>query len=246
MLTKHKLMNAAGENGGGGGDDLDAKIAAALEKALPKALNGVVTSHLKRVMAPIEERFAKLEKPPAAGEGEDGDEAGGEPPAAPKGKGGSGSLPPEVEQRIIRAEKRAEKLEREVKEEREKRAAEERTRMTQEERSALSKVLGEKKVSPEMLDVAVALLHTEQKRVARTAEGKLAWRGDDGDELAMAEGVDAFLKTPTGQRFLAPTGTQGAGSGPSQRQGGGSSGDAYAGESIMGLVAKVAQGSGAT
>lgn len=234
-----KLMAAADDDkGGGGGEDIASIVAAAVAAALPKALNGAITAHLKRVEAKFEERVSKLEKPAAApGEGDEGDEpaAGGEPV-----KGGKpGALPSEVEQRILRAEKRAEKLEREVKAEREARAAEEAKRLTNEERSALSKVLGEKKVSPEMLDVAVALLHTEQKRVARGEGGKLSWRGDDGDELGLTEGVDAFLKTPTGQRFLPATGAGGGGSGPGGKPPGAAGGDAFAGQSILGMMGQI-------
>jgi hypothetical protein len=239
MLTKITKLMGPEDDKGGGGDDLEAKIAAAVAAALPKALNGAITSHLNRVTAKFEERFKAIEKPPGGegGEGEDG----GEVPPKPvvKGAPGASGLSLEVEQRILRAEKRAEKLEREVKEEREKRAAEETKRLTNEERGALSKLLGEKKVSPEMIDAALAMLHTEQKRVARGEDGKLSWRGDDDDHVGLGEGVDAFLKTPTGQRFLAPTGSQGGGgSGPGAKPRAGGGADALAGESLMSLLTR--------
>jgi hypothetical protein len=235
MLTKHKLMNAAGENGGGGGDDLEAKIAAAVAAALPKALNGAITSHLNRVTAKFEERFKAIEKPPA-GDGEDGEEAAATSAAGVK-PGAPGALPPEVQQQLTQMQKRLDKAEREAKAEKEKWQAEEAKRLTNEDRSVLSKVLGEKKVTPEMMSAAVALLYGEEKRIVRSADGKHRWRDDDDTEIDLAEGADKFLKTPTGQRFLPPTGVQGGGSPPGQKpQPGG--GNALAGESLLGLLSR--------
>jgi hypothetical protein len=237
MITKmRKLMNAAGENGGGGGDDLEAKIAAAVAAALPKALNGAITSHLNRVTAKFEERFKAIEKPAGGGDGDDAEEPGADPAAAAKPGGGKD---PEVAKQLALMQKRLDKAEKAAKEADDKRLAEETKRLTNEERGALSKLLGEKKVSPEMLDVAVALLHTEQKRVARGEDGKLSWRGDDDDHVGLSEGVDSFLKTPVGQRFLAPTGSQGGGgSGPGSKPRAGGGADALAGESLMSLLTR--------
>jgi hypothetical protein len=243
MLTKITKLMGPEDDKGGGGDDLEAKIAAAVAAALPKALNGAITSHLNRVTAKFEERFKAIEKPAGGGEGDDGEEAPGAPGAGRQGT--PGALAPEVQKQLDQMQKRLDKAERETKAEREKLQAEEAKRLSNEDRAALSKVLGEKKVSPEMLPAAIALLYGEEKRVVRGSDGKHRWRDDDDTEIDMSEGADKFLKTGAGQRFLPPTGSLGGGgSPPGSKPRPGGDGDAYAGESIMGLVARVAQGTG--
>lgn len=222
-----KLMNKEGEGGGGGGEtpDIAKLVADAVAAALPKALNGAITSHMNRVTAKFEERFKAIEKPPV-----DDDEAGGEGgEGAPvvKPKGGAGGLSPEVEARIRAAEKRAEKAEKTAAEEktiRERAVAEGRVK---EERATLQDALVAAGVQKKMLGPAVAFLYGEQKRIKRlTAEGqddKLVWVDGD-EEHSIADGVKAWTKSEDGMGFMPSRDVGGSGGTGGGRGGAGGGG----------------------
>jgi hypothetical protein len=207
---------------GGGDDEADAKlaevVAAAVAAALPKALNGAITSHLNRAMAKVEERFAKLEKP--AGDGEGGEGEGGEGTPAAKPGAGKGQPSPE----LVEMQKRLAKTEKLLADQtaaREKAVAEGRMR---EERGALQEELTKAGVRKELIGPAVAYLHAEQKKLKRISEegkdDRLVWAEGD-DELSIADGVKAWAKSEVGQGFLPARPVGGSGGTGGARPGSG-------------------------
>jgi hypothetical protein len=209
---------------GGGDDEADAKlaevVAAAVAAALPKALNGAITSHLNRAMAKVEERFSKLEKPTGdEGDGEEGGEGGVTPPAKP-GKGVS----PEVAQELAAMRKQLETTKKQLADEkaaRDKAVAETRER---EDRGKLQEALMAAGVQKHMLGPAVAYLHGEQKRLKRGEDGEVYFIGDDKTEVSVADGVKAWAKSETGMGFMPARDVGGSGGTGARKPGAGGAG----------------------
>jgi hypothetical protein len=215
MAADPKTGGGAGGDEGGDDEKLAQAVAAAVAAALPKALNGAITSHLNRAMAKVEERFAKLEKPP----GDEGDGDGSETPPGtpPKGKG-------QPDPAMVALQKRLEQTEKKLAAEeaaRTKAVAETRMR---EERGALQEELTKAGVRKELIGPAVAYLHAEQKKLKRISEegkdDRLVWAEGD-DELSLADGVKAWAKTDVGMSFLPARDAGGSGGSGGRKLGGG-------------------------
>jgi hypothetical protein len=228
LKTTMFMMAADPKSGGAGGADdgddekLAQAVAAAVAAALPKALNGAITAHLKRLESKIDERIKPLEAKGQGGDddqGNDGEATGGAggAPAKP----GKGQPDPE----LVALKKRLEQTEKRLADEkaaRDKAVAETRTR---EERGTLQEALVAAGVSKDMVGAAVAYLYGDQKKVRRVSEegkdDRLVWAGDDDAELAIADGVKAWVATPTGRGFMPPRdGVGGSGGGGGKRPGG--------------------------
>lgn len=94
---------------------------------------------------------------------------------------------------------------------------EEQARKHAEEKSALTQALQSAKVRGELMAPAIAYLHGEGRSVTRNKVGEIVFnfKGETGavDELDLAAGVAAWLKTPEGKAFLPPVDAGGGGDG---------------------------------
>jgi hypothetical protein len=216
------------EDKGGEGDDKPKPLTIEdVQAIVSKTVNRSVTDHIKRAlegdsfttkMADIVKAALQATKD----EDPDGDEPTGG--AGDKARGGdgkfAGKLSPEAEARIKAAEKRAEKAEK-LALDNEKRAKEaEEKKAWQEERTTLTGALTKAGVRKELMPAAIALLHTEQKRLSRAEDGTLRFKHGDDDHEVDA-GIAAFLKTEEGQSYLPPRNAAGSGSTGANRGTGG-------------------------
>jgi hypothetical protein len=180
------------------------------------AVNGAVTNHLTRfkkqfteeitstlnsTLSPIGEQLKALAETQATRQQQ-----------AP-GKGQPGEIPQEIRDSMLRYENRIKELEQQNKAEREAREVEKSTRLREEERNKLATVLREKGIPDVQVRAAVALLHTEDKRVARTDDGRVVFKG-----------VDEWLKTDEGKAYMPARQAAGSGGQPA-RQGASTPGD---------------------
>ncbi len=209
-ILLNKVDDAAGSGGGGG----DTKPLTAEDVA--KIVNGAVTAHTKRLEASFEKRLAAVEaarSKAAAGDDDEDDDEAGTPPPKKVAKGGEGAagLSPEVEKRIRELEKTAKSAVKLAEEERTKRTEAEQRQTRLEERSRLADGLIGVGVQKDMLEPALALLHTEQKRVRRGDDGEVYYHKDEATAVPLADGLKEWAATPLGQRFLPAKDVGGSG-----------------------------------
>lgn len=120
-------------------------------------------------------------------------------------------------------EARLKAYETELKVEKLARETEKQKREHDEERNSLSAALADKGITGAKLKAALALLHTEEKRVARNKDGAVVFRiAKDGyeDEVNVIQGVEAWTATPEGKEFLPPRGASGSGADRANRKDG--------------------------
>jgi hypothetical protein len=112
---------------------------------------------------------------------------------------------------LKRLRKRLEASEKER--EAEKKAREEQSAKSAlaEERAKLGDALTAANVDSKWHRAAMALLHTEDKRVRRNAEGKVIFLDDDGDEMELGAGLKHWLTTDDGKKFVPARGASGSG-----------------------------------
>lgn len=107
------------------------------------------------------------------------------------------------------------KLKEQVENERQAREAEKQARMSQEERTALSQALTAAGVDGARLKAAMALLYTEEKRIARNDKGEVGFKiqvaGGYEDVVSIEQGLTEWLKTDDGKAFLPPRAAGGSG-----------------------------------
>ena len=104
-----------------------------------------------------------------------------------------------------------------------KTAKAEAIRAEQEERTALSQALTEAGVDGPRMKGAMALLYTEERRLARDDDGTIKYRvnGTYGEEMvSLKDGLKAWLETDEGKAYLPPRGATGSGANPSGQPGG--------------------------
>lgn len=235
------LMNKVGEGGGGGGSGgqggeggqepaLSEAAKGEVAKMVNEAVNGAVTNHLNRFKKSFTEEMTKT-----FGEtlGPISEQLKALSESAKKPPGGDRRDPSdETKELLARYEGRIKELEQQNKAEREAREQEKQTRLREEERGQLAQVLRAKGLPDVTVKAAVALLHTEEKRVARTEDGKIVFKIEKGtgagrytDELEVEAGVDEWLKTDEGKGFLPARPAQGAGGQAARPNPGGQGGD---------------------
>jgi len=102
--------------------------------------------------------------------------------------------------------------------EREKREAADREKDAKiardEERAKLSEALTTAGVDPKRIRGAIALLHTEDKRVRRSAEGKIVFVDENDDEFDLAAGIKQWIASDEGKGYMPARGAQGSGAEP--------------------------------
>jgi hypothetical protein len=172
-------------------------------------VNGAMSNHLTRfrssfgkdmetsfgnLLKPLSDQFAELKAAP--------------PPGKKPGKGEEGGeLSDSVKELLAKSEGRIKELEEKNRQESAARTEERAARFRDEERTALANVLRAAGVDELRLKPAVALLYTEDKRVARTEDGKIVMKVQKAgfvDDVSLDEGVASFLKTEEGKVFLPP------------------------------------------
>jgi hypothetical protein len=178
--------------------------------------NRAQSSREKRLREQIKKDLAEmLAKSPApkAAEADDGDEGEDEGKPAEGAKGDKPQAPADATAaELKRLRKRLEASERER--EAEKKAREEQAAKAarDEERSKLSEALVAAGADAKRVRAAVALLHTEDRKVRRNAEGRIVFLADEDDEQDLPAGVKAWLGTDEGKAFLPTRGAEGSGS----------------------------------
>lgn len=126
----------------------------------------------------------------------------------------SGAADPAVEKRFAQMEREVQKARKMAEDERHLREEQQAKARSQEERSALENALRTQGVKQELLKPAVALLYTEDKRVARDDSGQIVFKiPRDGfvDDLDLETGVGEWLRTAEGKNFAAPKPVAGSG-----------------------------------
>lgn len=184
------------------------------------AVNGAVTNHLTRFkkqfteevtgllgqsLGPISEQLKLLAERPA--------------PAAGGGKGGQpDQVSDQVKADLLRYEARIKELEGIAKNERDAREQEKATRLREEERTTLANVLRQAGLGDPQVKAAVAVLHTEDKKVSRTEDGRIVFKIERGsgaakytDEMDLDKGVGEWLKTDEGKGYVPARQAAGAG-----------------------------------
>jgi hypothetical protein len=126
----------------------------------------------------------------------------------------SGATDPAVEKRFAQMEREVQKARKMAEDERHLREEQLAKARAQEERSVLENALRAHGAKPEFVKPAVALLYTEEKRVARDDNGAIVFKiARDGftDELDIELGVAEWLKTAEGKVYAAPRSVAGSG-----------------------------------
>jgi alanyl-tRNA synthetase len=210
----------------------------ALEERISKTVNAALTSHMKRAPKALsaeelekflEEREAKRT---AAEEEKKKGGAGG-------GKGN------ESQPEVARLQKELEQLRKRSEEAEKKAADKERKEQERSDSDTISKTLESAGV-PAGQRVRVALNHLKSEgRVKRTDEGELVFVDEQGDEIELAKGITAFLKTDEGKLFLPATGAGGSGGGRFERKPAGGGGKAETSKARAGrLLGRIIAGGG--
>ena len=84
-----------------------------------------------------------------------------------------------------------------------------------EERTKLSEALAAAGVKN--VRGAVALLHTEDKRVRRNDEGKIVFVDENDDEFDLAAGIKHWIGSEEGKAYMPPRGASGSGAEPGSK-----------------------------
>lgn len=195
------------------------------EGSLDERMNGAIGSRFTRFEAALPDKLAASLKPieerlAALAHGGKSDDKGGK--GAKKEDGGS-----DVEARItaaIEAERAETRKRLQLIED--ERAAEKRHAALEAERSALTEKLVALGVPADRVRAAVALLHTEEKRIGRDGDGRMIFKLRKGsgaaaydDEVSIEDGIKQWLDTSDGKIFLPAKGTRGTGSAPAAASG---------------------------
>lgn len=210
--------DGSGEGGGGGGSG-----AGLTAEQVTEIVNKAISSHVGRLKKQLQEeskeRNAAMDAIIKAWDEEQDEEQddGGEKGDG-KGEKPSAGPDPATARELAAIRKQLEKTEKERDAEKAARAKEAEDRARSEERTQLAEQLTAAGVSPKRVKAAVALLHGDEKRVTRDEKGRILFRGDDEDEVPLADGVKAWVKSEIGQEFVPPrkvggSGGEGGGSG---------------------------------
>jgi hypothetical protein len=232
---KSKAAGSAGKDGEG--EQPQALTPDEVEKMIDAKMNSAISTHLTRFkgafakelegtiaksLGPIGEQLASLTKKPE-----------GEEEAREKGPSKAEAA---LQARIKELEEKTAKAESEKQAERE-------ARLRDEERSALANALQAKGVSGAKLKGALALLYTEEKRIGRAEDGKIAFkvqRAGYVDDLDLDKGIDEWLKTDDGKEYMPARPAAGSGAAPARNGQAGKGGK----PSTADLALKLAQGMG--
>jgi hypothetical protein len=136
---------------------------------------------------------------------EDADEAVAPPKADAAG------APDATARELARLKRSLEREKAEREKERGEREAQAAKISRDEERAKLADALGVAGIDPKKSRAAIALLHTEDKRVKRDETGRIVFLNEDGDELDLASGIKAWAASDEGKAFLPPRGAGGSG-----------------------------------
>lgn len=166
-------------------------------------------------------------------EEEEGDEEQEQGQQGGKGKAQQQPAQPPAQQPPPKAkpDKKVAKLEKELAEIKQKQADDAARVAREQEQSQLAQVLPGLNVRPELVAPLTTYLRSEEggRLVRRNAEGKVVFVApdEDGDleELGLKEGLTAWLKTPAGKAYVAPTNAQGSGATPAGKAPGVRTGD---------------------
>lgn len=181
-----------------------------IKDLIVRTVNGAVTTRLDRERKAQTAQLEGMFKEFAAQLTPQRDES------APADKPGEGDQMKAVQAKYERqlAEMKAQ-LDREAK----SREEERQKRLINEERNSLRDALTSNGVPPALVQAAVALLHTDQKRLERNEDGTIHFllqeqspSGPYVERVGVAEGVERFLKSDEGRYFLPPKPAAGAGS----------------------------------
>lgn len=121
---------------------------------------------------------------------------------------------PEWKAQLSAMQKRVEAAERKATEAESRRAEQEAARTRDEERSSLASALRQEGLDETRIKAATALLYTEEKRIVRSPEGKIAFklqRQGFEDEVDLSAGIKEWLKTDDGKAFMPARGVSGSG-----------------------------------
>lgn len=228
--------NGGGEGGGPPPGALSEDAKKEVAEMVNSAVTGAVTNHLGRFKKSFTEEIAKTLTETIGPIGEQLKTLTERQVQAqqPTGKGNNqgDAQSQEMRDSLLRYENRIKELEQQNKAEREARETEKATRLREEERNKLASVLNERGIPAPQVRAAVALLHTEDKRVARTEDGRIVFKFERGsgqgkyvDELEVDKGVDEWLKSDEGKAYLPARQAGGSGGQPARVGAGASQGD---------------------
>lgn len=218
----------AGGTGGEGGEGGENALTEAQQKAVAdmvnQAVTGAVTNHLGRFKKQFSEDMGKTLSEtlgPISQQLKDLAERGTQQQA--NGKHKEESHNDAIRAMELRYESRIKELETANKAEREAREQEKQTRLREEERGKLANVLRERGIPDAQIRAAVALLHTEDKKVARSEDGRIVFKVERGtgaakytDELDVDKGVDEWLKSDEGKAYIPARQAAGSGGQPAR------------------------------
>lgn len=220
---------SGGGDGGGAASSLSEDARKEVTELVNSAVTGAVTNHLGRFKKSFTEEITKTLSDTMGPIGEQLKALAERPIQQPApGKGGQhqpgGEVPQEIRDSMLRYENRIKELEQQNKAERDAREVEKTTRLREEERNKLGSVLTERGIPAAQVRAAVALLHTEDKRVARTDDGRIVFKFERGsgqgkyvDELEVDKGVDEWLKSDEGKAYIPARQANGGGGQPARQ-----------------------------
>lgn len=203
---------AGGASGGGEGEGEQPKSLTHTD------LHGALTDRFKRYDAKLDDRFKAIQAENAELKGMLASLAerfqapapGGEGPAKP-GKGDEGG-DKQTRKETAELRRKMETMEAE-------RQAEKAAARTSEERTALQSALTAAGITDTRAQrAAIALLYTEEKRVARDADGNIVFRGADkygeDEEKSIAEGIKDWAASDDAKPFMPAKEVRGTGTKP--------------------------------
>lgn len=230
FITSSLLATAddGGGDGGAGGDDKPVTSAQVQQmikdglKDVNKTVNTAVTAQITRalaadafktsladiVKASIGDTVKEALETTRGAQGGAGGAAGGNDD---KGGKPTGQTAPEETPAYKALQKQIDKLTQERDAEKTARAKEAEERKVTEEKGILTETLTKLGCAPKRVKAAVALLYTEEKRLARGEDGKLTFRDDEGTELPLEAGLKEWTAGDVGQEFLPARDVKGSG-----------------------------------
>lgn len=170
--------------------------------------NRATSARDKRLTASLEKmleaKLASLMPKP-----KDPEEVAEETPAQAAPQGAQAKPADPMASELAKLRKRLEASEKTAADERAAREAQTAKAMRDEERSTLSAALAAEGITGVKAKALISLLHSEEKRVIRDSEGRIAFVNADNEPDDFGSGLKAWLATDEGKAFLPARGVQG-------------------------------------
>jgi hypothetical protein len=223
-MFRSRLICSVEDGGGGDGGGGGSAFSSEQREELTKIINGASSTHATRMQKVFDQKLEEQASSFSSMLTEQFAKFGNANPTPPDGdKKKKSSGDSAVDQRLEEMERehqaRMKEYENRQKQIESERQSERETMLRSEERTKLKDALVAKGVDPTRARAAVAVLHTEDKRIRRDKDGSIVFEFQrDGyrDQKSLKEGVDEWLSTDEGKHYAPARTPGGSGAQPGQ------------------------------